>query len=269
MSLIKHEILQPVRHFNMHDDPLTNIETLHLILWDKGLCIAGYDLNGTVLTAKVYHYTTWNIASIESVFINEHLVAGPQPVTHIWIADERTMIIPRHLYEQKAAGEWLHRFHFIEANEEIRTTEVKQSLAAFISYPVQEKLALLCRKYFAEGRIDTLSGMILCQDFSEEKDYADLIFLGEKAILTVYKQGNLQLHQVVDAAHTNDLLYRMAILCEELGLPQEELIVSVSGLCIAEEVPGELKSFFPKTVVPGSEQFSSFTLLSKLITCAS
>ncbi len=269
MSLIKHEILQPVRHFNMHDDPLTNIETLHLVLWDNGICIAGYGLEGNVLTAKVYNYLHWNIAAIESVFMNEPLVAGPQPVTHIWIADERSMVIPRHLYEQQAAEEWLRRFHFIEQGEQIKATEVGQGLAAVVNYPVPEKLLLLVHKYFAEAKVEALSGMVLCQDLATEKDCADLIFLGEKAILTIYKQGSLQLHQVTEAGHINNLLYKMAAICQELALQQEELTVRVSGLCIAEETLTELKSFFPKTAIPGSEQFSSFTLLSKLITCVS
>jgi hypothetical protein len=269
MSLIKHDILQPVRHFNMHDDPLTNIETLHIVLWDKGLCIAGYDQGGNVLTAKVYAYAHWDIAAIESVFINEPLVAGPQPVTHIWLADERTMIIPKHLYEQQAAGAWLRRFHFIEPGEQVRATEAGQGLAAVISYPVAEKLFLLTQKYFTEGKVEALSGIIPGQDTVHGKDSADLIFLGETVLLTVYKQGNLQLHQVTAAAPVNNLVYKIGSICRELGIPQEELQATVSGLCVAEELLTELKCFFPKAVIPGSEQFSSFTLLSKLISCAS
>lgn len=269
MSLIKHDILQPVRHFNMHDDPLTNIETLHIVLWDKGLCIAGYDLEGNVLTVKVYSYAHWDIAAIESVFVNEPLVAGPQPVTHIWLADERTMMIPKHLYEQQAADAWLRRFHFIEAGEQIRTTEAGQGLAAVICYPAPEKLLLLTHKYFAEGKVEALSGIVPGHDTVNGKDSADLIFLGEKVLLTVYKQGNLQLHQITEAAPVNNLLYKIGNICQELDLPQDELQISVSGLCIADELLSELKSFFPKAVIPGSEQFSSFTLLSKLISCVS
>lgn len=269
MSLIKHEIQQPVRHFNMHDDPLTNIETLHLLLWDKGLCIAGYDLNSNVLTTKVYHFSTWNMAAIESIFVNEPLVAGPQPITHIWIADERTLITPQHLYEETAAAAWLRRFHFIEAGEQIMATPVPQALQATVSYPVQEKLVLAVQKYFAEGRIDSLSGMILCQAAPHSQDCADIIFLDTRAILTVYRNGRLALHQMMEADQVQNLVYRIAVICQEHDIPQDELRVSVSGLCIADQVLEELKSFFPKMTVPGSEQFASFTLLSKLISCAS
>ncbi|WP_118972595.1 DUF3822 family protein [Taibaiella koreensis] len=269
MSLIKHEILQPVRHFNMHDDPLTNIETLHLIVWDKGLCIAGYGRDSNVLTTKVYHYASWNMAAIESIFVNEPLVAGPQLVTHIWIADERSQIIPQPLFEKEAAASWLRRFYFIEAGEQVRATPVSRVLPATISYPAPEKLVQLAQKYFAEGRIEALSATILCQEMTPEQYYADLVFLDAKVLLTVSSNGRLLLHQVMEMDHVNNLLYRIALICREHDLQQEELRVSVSGLCLSEAVLDELRHFFPRITVPGTEQFASFTLLSKLISCAS
>ena len=269
MSLLKHEILQPVQHFNMHDDPLTNIETLHLVIWDKGLCVAGYDLQGNVLTAKVYNFSHWNIAAIESVFVNEPLVAGPQPVTHIWIAEERNLIVPQHLYTLEAAAQWLLQFHFIEAGETIQATTVRQQLQATVVYPLQDKLHTLLQKYFAEGRTDAISGMILCQESLIGQDTADLTFLDKKVVLTIRCKGKLVTHQVTEVTDIDNLVYKIASICEEHNMKQDDLKVSLSGFCITSETIAELKSFFPKMTVPGSEQFSSFTLLSKLISCVS
>lgn len=269
MSFIKHEILQPVRHFNMHDDPLTNIETLHLVLWDKGICIAGYDGTGAVLTTKVYTHAAHDIAAVESVFINEPLVAGPQPITHIWIADERNIVIPQHLYEQQAAEQWLRSFHFIETEERIQATGIQQHLQATVVYPVQEKLITLFHKYFAEAKIDAVSGMVLCQENGSERDTADIILLDTKAILTLRQKGALLSHQVTEITDIHNLVYTIGLMCQQHGIATEELHVALSGLCITEETAATLKSFFPRITVPGSEQFSSFTLLSKLISCAS
>lgn len=269
MSLIKHEILQPVQHFNMHDDPLTNIETLHLVIWDKGLCIAGYDLEGNVLTTKVYNFAAWDIGAIESVFINEPLVAGPQPVTHIWIAEERNITVPQHLYQTAAAEEWLRKFHFVEAGETVHSTTISQHLQATVVYPLADKLEVLIHKYFAEGRTDAISGMLLCQESPAGQDTADITFLDKKVVLTVRSNGKLLNHQITEAGDINNVVYKIAVICGANGLKQDELRVSLSGLCITEETITELRSFFPKMNVPGSEQFSSFTLLSKLISCAS
>jgi hypothetical protein len=269
MSLLKHEILQPVQHFNMHDDPLTNIETVHLVIWDKGLCVAGYDLQGNVLTAKVYSFSHWNITAIESVFVNEPLVAGPQPVTHIWITEERNLIVPQHLYTLEAAVQWIHQFHFIEAGETIHATTVRQQLQATVIYPLQDKLHTLLQKYFAEGKIDAISGMILCQETLAGQDTADITFLDKKVVLTIRCKGKLVNHQVTEVTDINNLVYKIASICQEYDIKQDELKVSLSGLCTTTETIAELKSFFPEMAVPGSEQFSSFILLSKLISCVS
>ncbi len=269
MSLIKHEIPQPVQHFTMHDDPLTNIETLHLILWDKGLCIAGYDAQGHVLTAKVYRYAIWDIATIEAIFINEPLVAGPQPVTHIWIAEERNIIVPQHLYQAEAAAQWLRQFHFIEAGETVHATTIRQHLKATVVYPLSDKLQSLLRKYFAEGQIESISGMILCQEATAEHDTADITFLDKKVVLTLRNNNRLISHQITEPGDISNLLYQIALICQEADIKQDQLRLSISGLCLNEGHVNELKAFFPKMTVPGSEQFSSFTLLSKLISCAS
>jgi hypothetical protein len=253
----------------MHDDPLTNIETVHLIIWDKGLCVAGYDLQGNVLTVKVYSFSYWNVAAIESIFVNEPLVAGPQPVTHIWIAEERNLIIPQHLYTLEAAVQWLHQFHFIEAGETIQATAVHQQLQVTIVYPLQDKLHALLHKYFAEGKIDAISGMVLCQEPLVGQDTADITFLGKKVVLTIRCKGKLVNHQISEVTDINNLVYKIASICQEYDIKQDRLTVSLSGLCTTIETVAELKSFFPEMVVPDSEQSSSFILLSKLISCVS
>lgn len=268
MSLIREEKLQPVQHFNMHDDPLTNIETLHLLIWEQGLCIAGYGLNGNVLTTKVYLFPKDDIHAIESIFMNEPLVAGPQPITHIWIAESRNMVIPQHLFNEEAAKIWLNKFHFITPDESIRTTTVKQPEALSIAYPVSNDLVTKLNAYFPEGKIDSISGMILQQSISTDSDTAEILFLNETVALTIRQKGKLISHQIGLMEDINNLIYKIASICQDYKIEQDDLKVSIAGLCVTDDVANVLKSFYPKMTVPGSEQFSSFTLLSKLIACA-
>ncbi|KAA5536684.1 DUF3822 family protein [Taibaiella lutea] len=269
MSLIREERLQPVQHFNMHDDPLTNIETLHLLIWDQGLGIAGYGIDGNVLTTKVYTFAKDNIHAIESIFMNEPLVAGPQPVTHVWIAESRNILIPQHLFSEDAAKIWLEKFHFIAAGESIRTTTVKQPDALSIAYPVSNDLIALLNKNFPEAKIESFSGMVLQQGVLADSNTVDIVFMNETAALTIHQKGKLIAHQITSAEDIHNLVYKIASICQDYKIGQEDLKVSVSGFCVSEETCHELKAFYPKMSVPGSEQFSSFTLLSKLITCAS
>lgn len=266
MSLIREERQQPVQHFNMHDDPLTNIETLHLLIWEQGLCIAGYGLNEHVLTTKVYVFPKGDTHAVESIFMNEPLVAGPQPVTHIWIADERNMLIPHHLFNEDAAAEWLAKFHFVTPTETVHATRLKQPIN--IVYPMANDLSALLRKYFREAKVNALSGVLLQQEISTDSDTVDLVFLKETIALTLRQKGKLISHQIVVIEDINNLVYKIASISQDYKIVQEDLKVSVSGFCVDENCWNQLKAFYPKMTVPGSEQFSSFTLLSKLISCA-
>ena len=266
MSLIREERQQPVQSFNMHDDPLTNIETLHLLIWEQGLCIAGYGPDESVLTTKVYVFQKDDIHAVESIFMNEPLVAGPQPVTRIWIADERNMIIPQHLFNEEAAAEWLGKFHFISQGESVQSTTLKQPIS--IVYPIANDLSALLRKYFPEGKMNALSAVLLQQEISSENNTLDLVFLKETIALTLRKKGKLISHQIEAYSDINNLIYKIASISKDYEIAQEELKVSLSGFCIEENATNELKAFYPKMTIPGSEQFSSFTLLSKLISCA-
>lgn len=266
MSLMRDERQQPVQHFNMHDDPLTNIETLHLLIWEQGLCIAGYGPDESVLTTKVYVFPKGDIHAVESIFMNEPLVAGPQPITRAWIADERNMIVPQHLFNEEAAANWLNKFHFISYNESIQSTTLKQPIS--IAYPLSNDLSALLRKYFPEGKVNALSGVLLQQEISSENDTLELVFLKETIALTLRKKGKLITHQIEAYTDIHNLVYKVASISKDNEIAQEHLKVSVSGLCIDENSLNELKAFYPKMTVPGTAQFSSFTLLSKLITCA-
>jgi hypothetical protein len=190
-------------------------------------------------------------------------------LTYIWIAEERNLTIPAHLYNAAAAEEWLRKFHFIETGETVHSTTISQHLQATVVYPLADKLQVLIRKYFAEGKTDAISGMLLCQESPVAQDTADITFLDKKVVLTIRSGSKLLNHQIAETGDINNLVYKIAAICREFGLKQDELRVSLSGLCITEETITELRSFFPKMNVPGSEQFSSFTLLSKLISCAS
>jgi len=269
MSLIKHEILQPVRHFNVHDDPLTNIETLHLVLWPGGLCIAGYDAEGKVLTAKAYTFPSGDIAAVESIFVNDPLVAGPQPVTHTWIAESRQLVVPAHLYEAEAAASWLSSFHFIEAGEQIRAAAVARHLPATVVYPVADKLELLLEKYFAESRTEPLSAMLLCQQPQASGSYADIVFLDQTVLLTVHSSGKMLVHRVAEMGNVHNLVYMLAAICQEYNIPQKELGVHCSGLCLEKTTVPELREFFPGLSCADTAQDILFTLLNRQLSCVS
>jgi hypothetical protein len=266
---MKYDIQHPVRQFNMHDDPLTNIETIHLIIWTKGLCIAGFDANGELLTAKVYAHDDKGEQTIESVFINEPLVAGPQPVTHIWIADDRNILVPHKLFDANEAASWLKQFYFVEADENVRCSQLNGNIKAGIAFTSKGQTDELLDKYFKESRVGAVSETIISsQELKSATDAADITVLGDTIILSIFQGNQLLLHEVSQGKNIDDVVYTIASACLEYGIVQHKLRVSLSGLCIDADMIRSLSAYFPHMSVPGSEQYLSFTFLRKLIACA-
>jgi hypothetical protein len=265
---MKQEPIVPTWHFSTHDDPLTNIETLHLILWTHGLCIAGYDDAGKILVTKMYLFDhAWENDKIESIFINEPLVAGPQPVTRIWIADERSMLVPEHLFDQEASALWLRKLFFIEEGESIRFAPALKDEAQIV-YPVNNRLVAIAGKFFKEANIHSLSEVLLGNSDLQDQDTIKIFILGHTVLFTIREKGKLLAHQVFNSGDINDLVYRIAAICNEYSLPQQQLNVSIAGaMHRPEHMAAELKAYFPGIVIPDSEQSSSFTLLSELKSC--
>jgi len=265
---MKQEILQPVRHYNLHQDPLNNIETIHLVMWNNGLCIAGFDAEQNLLVAKVYNSTNWNVQVVEAIFVNEPLVAGPQHVTHIWLAEPRQLIVPQHLYEPEAARQWLKELHFVEEGESILDATVFANLNASLVFSVQNKWIDMFYKFFAEAKISALSKTLLCQPVEEKENTIDIVVLDHTALISVYLQGKLLSHQVIDNVDVQNLVYKIASICKDNGIKQNELSATLSGLCVVDNMKEELRAYFPAMMVDDTDENSSLTFLRKMIACA-
>lgn len=269
---MKQEFLQPVWNYNTHEDPLTNIHTLHLVLWNKGLCIAGYDIERTVLSIKVFGFEkTWDTEQIEAIFVNEPLVAGPQPVTHIWIADERNFLIPDALFNQEAAAEWLQQFHFVETAESILYSTIQQPIMAQAAFPVNNKLGAIFNKYFQEAEVNAISAAaLLVAAPGTRKYYADIICINKTLVLTIFEKGVLVNHQVSVYDSLEDILYKIGAVTAEQAPGSEEVDIHLSGYATTiREMGQELLTYFPHALVPGSEADASFLFLNRLLLCVS
>ncbi len=268
--MMKQEFLQPVWNYNTHDDPLTNIHTLHLILWNKGLCIAGYDIERTVLSIKVFAFEkTWDTEQIETIFINEPLVAGPQPVTHIWIADERNFLIPDALFDQETAAEWLQQFHFVEAAESILYSIIQKPEPAQAAFPVNNKLGAIFNKYFQEAEINAITAPALQPAVTtDRKYYADIICLSKTLILTIFHESNLVNHQVTTFDSAEDIVFKIGAATAATAPAAGDIAIHLSGYTPGiTDIGVELHRYFPQALIPGSEADASFLFLNRLLSC--
>ncbi len=269
---MKQEFLLPVWNYNTHTDPLTNIHTLHLVLWNKGLCIAGYDIECTVLAVKVFSFAkAWDTDQVEAIFVNEPMVAGPQPVTHIWIADERNFLIPDALFNQETAPGWMQQFHFVETSESVLYSAVASPVPAQVAFPVGNKLGAMFNKYFQEAVVNAITAPALLAPAGKGQAYlADVICLAGTTILSMYRKGQLVNHQVSTFDSVEDMVYKIGAATAGTVPKAEEIAVHLSGYAPAITEIGEtLKAYFPHAQVPGTEAEASFLFLNRLLSCVS
>lgn len=263
---MKKETARLIRQFDQHNDPLTHIDTLHLLLWGDKLCIVGFDREGQALTTKIYEAPMADVGLIEDVFINEPLVAGPQPITHIWLADNRSMLIPEPFFDREAAQEWAKKFHHIEQDERLDDHVLKGPEKIRIVYPIRETLAELFSKYFGEALVGPMS--MLYNDLRPETSL-QIALMDKKALISLFGNGRLLNHQWVDITDVLDLVYKLALLMEQHQVRSEKLKVSFHALMIGPPFLSELKAYFPQISLEGTEEQLSFQFLSQLNICAS
>ncbi|PSK91920.1 DUF3822 family protein [Taibaiella chishuiensis] len=269
---MKQEFLQPVWNYNTHTDPLTNIHTLHLVLWDKGLCIAGYDIACTPLSVKVFSFAkAWDTDQVEAIFVNEPLVAGPQPVTHIWIADERNFLVPEALFSTETAALWMQQFHFVESSESVLYSTVAAPLPARVAFPVSNKLGAMFNKYFQEAALNAVTGPALQAPAPNGQSYhADIICLAGTMILSMYHKGTLINHQVCTFDSVEDIVCKIGGATAGAVPKAEDVAVHLSGYAPAISAIGsELQAYFPHAHIPGADADASFLFLNRLLSCVS
>ncbi len=265
---MKHELPEPAWQYATTDDHLFQIDQLQLILWSKGLCIAGYGTHGKVLTGKGFTWDkAWDIASIESVLDNESLIAGPQPVTHVWIAEERQLIVPQPLFEPDAAENWLRDFHFIEPGETVLKDIGKHSFKANIIFPLPNNCLNVLKKYFDRIHIKSLSTALLASPAPEQEDSIQVACLGQLALLSIYQKGELQSHQAFSFQAAEDVFYKIGCIALESALKLPGINAELSGVpsfALSEDWP----VYYPKAKRQDHQQ-SLFDLLHKTFACVS
>src|SRR5690606_23928105 len=106
---------------------LSLIDQVRIIIWANGLCLGGYDEENRAIAGKVFLWSrNWDTDKMIQIFENEPMVAGPQPITDIWINSDQQMQIPAHLFDSEKAGNWLKQFHLGESDYSILENKITE-----------------------------------------------------------------------------------------------------------------------------------------------
>lgn len=265
---MKHELPEAEWYFAKVEDHLSLIKHVRMVIWSKGICLGGYDEHNRALTGKVFLWSDeWNTDRLTQIFENEPMVAGPQPITHIWISTEQQLQVPAPLFDLEKAGSWLQQFHFIEADYSIyENTPVKTKSAPRIVYAAPGNVLYKLDRFFPEARIDILSSALIHSLLQEQEDKLLLSLLNQTVSVTWVQQQQLKYFQLFPYQSCEDILYKLTQITQQLGADLQQLPVSYQGV-VPTEISRELPAYLKGAKIYDQEHLL-FTFLNQLAPCA-
>lgn len=263
------ETKEPVWQYEAEDNALVDMDKLHLIVWPDGLCITGFDQDGTPLKIKTFLFReNWDTGFMQHLFENDPLFAGPQPISRVWLAEARNILVPGPLYEENEAGEWLGKFHFLEAGESLMHISMQPHQDIQMIFPVKDALKALFDQYLPEARISALS-LVAMQQPETGGPFLEIINLPKMILLSLRENQRFLLHQIYPYENAENVVYKVALILEEKGLAQDQVRLSLAGIApFWNNLNTELPLYFDAAGKLEDTTAVSLTFLKKLFSCA-
>lgn len=212
----------------IHEGGLSEIKHIHLILWNTGICIAGYNKEQKFVYAQANIFKEkWAFQNIEHFVENTPLLSGAEPVAHIWIADERNILVPKKLFNQNEAELWLEKLHFIDQQELITFNYVTHP-SVYIVFPVHQKIMALINDYYPDALIEFLGG-----NFWHNKHKVanvSLTVLDNYAIVSLFKNQALKNHIQFNFDTIEDIVHKIGSLALHYDIQQDNIVLDTKGI---------------------------------------
>src|SRR5690606_24740008 len=158
----------------------------------------------------------WDTDKMIQIFENEPMVAGPQPITDIWINSDQQMQIPAHLFDSEKAGNWLKQFHFVESDYSILENKITEPTeeAPRVVYAVPDEVIYRLDRFFPEANTDSLSAILIQTLLAQKAEGLHLNFLDKRVVIIWIQQGVLKYVQSLNYDSCADVIYLLAELSE-------------------------------------------------------
>ncbi len=234
-----------------------------------GCCVFVYS-DSEILDAQVYTTTeAWESMFFEKIFLNRAMGQNNQKIKKVWIADERSLIIPEKLYLGEASKLWLKRLHHIGADDEIFATPIPE-IETHIVYAYNAAIAALMKKYFNHLEVYSLSRFSLSnlKQFDAGASVASLILLQNTALLSVTNAGKLLAHQTFEFETVENVVYKIALIAEQNDFDPMMINFQVTGIIDAvEEFALDLRSYFRQVEIITGDNGPILELLKEIKSC--
>ena len=266
--------------YNLHtgDSLLSQVNRVICILMPRALALAGFSDKGDLLMIRYNDYKKnlppWILDFFEHQFINEPLLAAPHKITAAYIASDKCMLVPDVLYNSEAAEKWMRQLQFVEGNEIITPHHLADDKAQYL-YAWPAAIKSLLTRYFAKCKEFPFASY---QFYKPAKiEYALLCAVTpDFAYATLYKNGSLQWHQGFEYQNSEDIAFKIQMLCKQNDIDPVKLNLQCTG--VAKSMNGivqGLSQYFPQlkdgtgnVSSNDASWVSSISLFQQLYACA-
>ncbi len=263
------DTLSPYWSYSVEGYKPVDITGEELIIWKNGCCVFVYS-DTEILDAQVYTTeTAWESVFFEKIFLNQAMGQNNQKIKKVWIADERSLIIPEKLYLGEESKLWLKRLHHIGADDEIFANPIPE-IQTHIVYAYDAGIAALMKKYFNHVDVLSLSRFSLSnlKQFGSEESVASLILLQNTALLSVTNSGKLLAHQTFEFETVENVVYKIALIAEKNDFDPMMINFHVTGIIDAvEEFALDLRTYFKQVQITTGDNGPILELLKQIKAC--
>ena len=191
-------------------------------------------------------------------------------------------LIPDEIYQQELNTD-LADVLFGNLKKNLVLSDKHEEAVAHTIYRIPQNMHNLMRQKFPNGKYWHLYSLWLKtmkDSASADKEVIELIFASDKMLVSVFREGQLQLLQSIPYSTPEDVAYQLLNYCHELSISPEECFILVSGYIDEDSALfNELKKYFLKLQFDkliGSDQerlgeypVHYFSYLQKIAACVS
>ncbi|MDR3680259.1 MAG: DUF3822 family protein [Flavipsychrobacter sp.] len=248
-EVINNNLNQQVYSIHNSDQLLNQVERVICVLLPRGLLIAGFSDNGGLLLVRHSDYKSdlpvWILDFYEHQFLNEPILADTNKVTSVFIASDKSYIVPDVLYNEETASEWMKKIHFIEINESITAYPLRDDKAVLL-YAWPSAIESLVNRYFGKAKFLPLAAYQL-QKPKVNNATVTCCITADAVFATLYDNKTLYWHQYFHYKTAEDIAYQIKLLCtqNEIDADTLQLNCTVTSRSLGRIV-SDLTQYFPE-----------------------
>jgi len=206
----------------------TAAETIKIYFWNLGVLLVGVNNERQVSFATSITSNQFiDSAILERLILDEPALGGGEPITHVYLASNKSMLIPKQVYDSETSPGWLQHIHEVNYDETIMTATIAKP-ASYALNVVNEPILSFFKATFPNALIDNIHPLFIPY-IAPEKPTLILSILDNTVVYAYYFEQKLINHQVEYGVNTSAVLLSIYAHFEHLNVAQENITIELHG----------------------------------------